>query len=48
MKDLKKNQNATEIQTRLARTRPSKAALKHAIEKSIKKNDKTLKILAKR
>lgn len=37
-----------EVRAALEKTRPEKAALKQAIEKSIKKNKETLKILAKR
>ena len=49
MKKCKKTQKSPEkARAALRQTRPTKAALKQAIEKSIKKNKETLKILAKR
>ena len=48
-KNGKKTQASPEkVRATLAQTRPTKTALKRAIEKSIKKNKATLKILAKR
>lgn len=49
MKNCNKTQESPEkVRAKLAKIRPTKAALKDAIEKSIKKNKETLKILAKR
>lgn len=50
MKNLSKSKDSLNNKDKkiLAKTRPTKIALKRAIEKSIEKNKKTLKILAKR
>jgi len=49
MKNCTKTQDSSKkVRVALVKTRPEKAVLKRAIEKSIKKNKETLKILAKR
>ena len=54
MKDIKEKnckkppKSPEEIRVALAQTRPTEAELRQAIEKSLKKNYDTLKILAKR
>ena len=49
MKKSNKTQDSPEkVRAALAQSRPTKSALKSAIQKSIKKNKEALKILAKR